>query len=103
VNYQNITVDVSTAGLGFPHSMAFTKNYSILNYFTPTKAHFGIIPRHGEASQVRWFEASQTYVLHFMNAYEDGEDIVLDGYHMANPEAFRRFDTLNMHLCKSQL
>jgi len=102
VNYQRMTIDAPLAGLGFPHSMAFSKNFSIVNYFT-NKAHFGIIPRHGKSSQVRWFEASQTYVLHFLNAYEDGDEIVLDGYHMADPEAFRRFDTLNLHLCKSQL
>ena len=37
----------------------------------------------GTASEVRWFEGSPTYVLHFLNAYEEGDEIVMDGYHMA--------------------
>ena len=29
---------------------------------------------------VVWFEAKPTYVLHWINAYEDGDEIILDGY-----------------------
>jgi len=34
---------------------------------------------------VRWFEAAPTYVLHFLNAYESGQEIVMDGYFQENP------------------
>lgn len=103
VNYQRMSrTIVDLPNLAFPHDMAFTRNFSIVNYFT-TKAHFGIIPRHGKSSKTRWFEASNTYVLHFLNAYEDGDEIVLDGYHMANPETFRKFNTLDLQSCKPQL
>ncbi|HET9990275.1 MAG TPA: carotenoid oxygenase family protein, partial [Kofleriaceae bacterium] len=44
---------------------------------------FGIVPRRG--GDVRWFEAAPTYVLHFINAYEDGDAIVLDGYFQEDP------------------
>ena len=31
----------------------------------------------GQTEDIRWFEADPTYVLHFVNAYEDGDEIVL--------------------------
>ncbi len=34
---------------------------------------------------MRWFEASPTFVLHWINAYEDGDTIVLDGFHQEHP------------------
>jgi carotenoid cleavage dioxygenase len=51
-----------------PHDMCFTKNYSILNDFNRNR--FGIIPRYGDSSQLKWFDAKPTYVLHWLNAYE---------------------------------
>jgi len=101
-NYQHIPF-VSKKVAGFPHDMAFSKNYSILNFFGPEKTHFAIIPRKGDASQVRWFEASRTYVLHWLNAYEEGDEIVLDGYHMNRPDVFMKFESLDLHACEPQL
>lgn len=101
-NYQHIPF-VSRKVAGMPHDMAFSKNYSILNYFGPEKTHFAIIPRHGDVSQVRWFEASRTYVLHWLNAYEDGDEIIMDGYHMAKPDVFMSFESLDLHACEPQL
>ncbi len=43
-----------------------------------------MIPRTGSA--VRWFEAASTYVLHWVNAYEEGDEIVLDGFFQEDPE-----------------
>jgi len=34
---------------------------------------------------VRWFEAAPTFVLHWLNAYEEGDEIVLDGYFQDEP------------------
>ena len=48
-------------------------------------ARFALIPRHGNADQIRWFEAAPTYVLHFLNAYEEGDEIVMDAYFQENP------------------
>ena len=36
----------------------------------PSRA--GVVARHG--GPVKWFEASPTFVLHFLNAYEDGDE-----------------------------
>src|SRR5205085_728614 len=89
-------------GPRLPHDMAFTERYSILNdlpVFWDAEllkrnihvvrkhegipSRFAIIPRHG--GDIRWFEAEPTYVLHWLNAYEDGDEIVLDGYFQENP------------------
>ena len=99
------TVDVELPGPRLPHDMAFTENYVILNDFPlfwdaallehnihlprfhrDTPSRFAVIPRRGDASQIRWFEADPTYVLHFPNAYEDGDEIVLDGFFQGDPE-----------------
>lgn len=97
-------VDVELPGPRLPHDMAFTENYVILNDFPlfwdaellKHNAHiprlhrdlpsrFAVLPRRGTADQVRWFEADSTYVLHFTNAYEDGDEIVLDGFFQGEP------------------
>lgn len=96
-------VDVPLPGPRLPHDMAFTENYVILNdfplFWEPSylerNAHvarfhrdmpsrFAVIPRRG--SDVTWFEAEPTFVLHFTNAYEDGDEIVLDGFFQGDPE-----------------
>ena len=38
----------------------------------------GVMPRGGSNADVRWFETDASYVFHPMNAYEDGDAIVLD-------------------------
>ena len=35
---------------------------------------------------MQWFEADPTYVLHWTNAYEEGDEIVLDGYFQECPK-----------------
>jgi carotenoid cleavage dioxygenase-like enzyme len=97
-------VDVPLPGPRLPHDMAFTERYAILNDFPmvwgpqleergiyapridptlPTR--FAVIPRRGRSADIRWFEAAPTYVLHWINAYEDGDEIVLDGYFQGQP------------------
>jgi len=95
-------VDIALPGPRLPHDMAFTRNYAILNDFPlfwdpellkknvhaarfhpDMPSRFAVIPRRGH--DVRWFEADPTYVLHFVNAYEDGDEIVLDGFFQGDP------------------
>ena len=38
----------------------------------------GVMPRRGGNADVRWFDTDPSYVFHPMNAYEDGDAIVLD-------------------------
>jgi carotenoid cleavage dioxygenase-like enzyme len=98
-------VDVPLPGPRLPHDMAFTENYVILNDFPlfweprllernvhlprfhrDVPSRFAVIPRRGDSSQIKWFEADPTYVLHFPNAYEDGDELVLDGFFQGDPE-----------------
>ena len=98
-------VDVPLPGPRLPHDMAFTDNYAILNDFPlfwdpellERNAHvarfhrdmpsrFAVVPRRGQGRDVQWFEAEPTFVLHFTNAYEDGDEIVLDGFFQGDPE-----------------
>jgi carotenoid cleavage dioxygenase-like enzyme len=98
-------IDVPLPGPRLPHDMAFTDNYTILNDFPlfwdpellERNAHvarfhrdmpsrFAVVPRRGQTSDIRWFEAESTFVLHFTNAYEEGDEIVLDGFFQGDPE-----------------
>ncbi|CAN5568673.1 carotenoid oxygenase family protein [soil metagenome] len=38
----------------------------------------GLLPRNGDVGSLTWFEAPQCYVYHIMNAFEDGEKVVVD-------------------------
>ncbi|MGW0159059.1 carotenoid oxygenase family protein [Mycobacterium sp. NPDC003323] len=49
-------------------------------------ARVGVMPREGEAGDIRWFEVPQCYVFHPMNAYDDGTHLVLDI--VAHPSVF---------------
>jgi carotenoid cleavage dioxygenase len=95
---------VPLPGPRLPHDMAFTKTYSILNDLPVfwdaellkrgihavrahpgLKSRFGLIPRYGGSDEIRWFEAEPTYILHFLNAYEDGDEVVMDAYFQEDP------------------
>ncbi|MBM4267062.1 MAG: carotenoid oxygenase family protein [Deltaproteobacteria bacterium] len=40
----------------------------------------GVMPRTGRGSDIRWFEIDVGYVVHFMNAWEEGRKIMVDGF-----------------------
>ncbi len=42
-------------------------------------ARIGVLPRYGANADVRWFEIDPCYVFHFMNAWEEGDTIVVLG------------------------
>ena len=97
-----IEQDVALPGPRLPHDIAFTENFVVLNdlplFWDPAllaqgtyrprwrpdlPTRFGVVPRTG--GEPRWFEAAPTYVLHWINAFEDGHTIVLDGYFQRDP------------------
>ena len=90
-------VEIDLPGPRLPHDMAATEHHSILMdlplvadmeaarqgrhkiVFDPSlPARFGVIPRHGAGDEIRWFEAEPCYVYHSINAWEDGDEVVLD-------------------------
>lgn len=119
-------IDIELPGPRLPHDMAITENYAILNdlplYWDPKAladgyysnmfnrdlpSRFAVVPRHGSSADVRWFEADPTFVLHWVNAYEDGDEVVLDGFFQHNPTARgvprftgpnKGFETLDMNV-----
>lgn len=97
-------VPIELPGARLPHDMAFTENFAIFNdcplywkpeliernlyipaYHPDEPTRFGIIPRMGQPEDIKWFDAKPTYVLHWSNAYEDGDEVVLDGYFQNEP------------------
>ena len=96
--------DIPLPGPRLPHDMAFTEHYAILNdcplfwdaeamakgiyaarFHPELPTRFAVVPRRGTNADVRWFEATPTYVLHWINAYEEGDEIVLDGFFQRSP------------------
>lgn len=90
-------VPVPLPGARLPHDMWITENYSVLMdlplYADPevfaqgrhklvfdrdTPSRFAVIPRYGSTEDVRWFETDPCYIYHTINAWEDGDELVLD-------------------------
>ncbi len=100
VNY----CDIPLPGPRLSHDMAITEHYSVLNdcpmfwdpeglkvgrhatrFFRDIPTRIGVIPRYGKTDELRWFEFKPTYVLHWLNAFEDGDWLNLDGFFQINP------------------
>jgi carotenoid cleavage dioxygenase len=91
-------VDIPTAGGPMIHDIAFTQKY-VLVFDLPTvfnldaamsgaglpyywdhnyQARIGLLPREGNADDVKWIDIDPCYIFHPMNAYDDGDEVVLD-------------------------
>lgn len=58
------------------------KGKSFISWEPDKGARFGVMPRYGKASEVRWFEVPPFYMYHTANAYEEGGEIVITGGRM---------------------
>lgn len=122
-------IPVALPGPRLPHDMAFTERFAIIGdfplFWDPARlaqnvyrakyvpelgSRFGLVPRDGRG-EVRWFTAAPTYVLHFSNAYEEGDEVILEGYHQGAPVQERTADdtpismfmkSLDMHAMKAR-
>jgi len=89
-----IPIDLPTGVL--MHDFAITENYTLfmdlpltfskermqkgepsLMFESNRPARFGIMPRYGDQNSIRWFETPACYVFHTLNAYEQGNEVVL--------------------------
>ena len=98
-------IPVPLPGPRLPHDMIFSENWSILNdlpvhwdeklieqrnihavrLHEDQPSRFALVPRHGKTEEIRWFDAAPTYVLHWLNAYEEGDEVIVDGYFQEDP------------------
>ena len=49
-----------------------------VNWSDEYGARLGVMPRNGSDKDIRWFEIEPCYVFHPMNAYETGDEIIID-------------------------
>ena len=91
-------IKIPLPGPRLPHDMALTEHYTILHDFPlwpdaealamgrykvsfhadqPTR--FAVVPRYGKPEEIKWFTASPTYMLHVVNAWEEGREVVMVG------------------------
>ncbi len=89
---------IDTAGPRIPHDVAITANYTVIPdlplgwdpvalsrgkfriaFDRDAPSRWGVLPRHGKSSDIRWFELPSSYVYHFCGAWEDGDKVVVLG------------------------
>ncbi|MFC9787492.1 carotenoid oxygenase family protein [Rhodococcus sp. NPDC127528] len=102
---QTHLTQIDLPGPRLPHDIGITANYSILMdlplvqdhdarragkyrifYDQELPARFAVIPRHGNGSDVRWFEVKPCYIYHVVNSWEEGDEIVMDVCRVKNPQ-----------------
>ena len=95
---------IDLPGARLPHSMAFTKNYSVLmdlpmfwdpdllkkdihkvTFYPEIQSRFGILGRKASGDSIKWFEADPCYIYHIINSWEEGHEVVLDVCRMSTP------------------
>lgn len=91
-------IEVPLPAPSLPHDMAVTDNHTILHDFplrpdpealkqgrykvrfhNDQPSRFAVVPRYGQTRDIRWFEAKPTYLLHVVNAWEEGDEVVMLG------------------------
>ncbi len=55
---------------------------SFISWEPDKGARFGVLPRYGRGSEIRWFEVPSFFMYHTANAYEEGDEIVITGGRM---------------------
>jgi carotenoid cleavage oxygenase len=94
----NKLVEIEVGGAVSVHDMSLTERYAVI-YDLPVvfdldaaaagasfpyrwdpsyHARVGLLPRAGTADDVKWFDIEPCYVFHPLNAYDDGDQVVLD-------------------------
>lgn len=97
-------VELDLPGARLPHDMAITQNHAILmdlplyqdldaarqgryrlTFNRELPSRFGVLPRRGQANEIRWFEAKPCYIYHVVNAWEEGDEIIMDVCRVSRP------------------
>ena len=91
-------VPIDLPGARLPHDMAVTEHYSVLHdlplfhdpeamalgrhkiqFYPQMHSRFGVIPRLGASDSIRWFNFTPCYLYHVVNAWEEGDWVVMVG------------------------
>lgn len=94
------------------HDFAITENYTIfmdlpltlsierlkqggplMKFESDRPSRFGILPRYGDDGNIRWFESPTCYIFHTLNAYEEGDEVVLIACRMSSTNVVVNQDT----------
>ena len=67
-----VVFDLSRAGAGEP----------VFGYRPELGSRFGVLPRNGQG-EIRWFDSPACFVFHTLNAWEDGDEVVLAACRMS--------------------
>ena len=109
------SVDIDLPGPRSPHDMGLTENYAVLHdlplfhdveflkthgrrrleFHRDMPARFGVLPKSG-LGQIQWFECEPCYILHVVNAWEEGDWVHQVGCRQANPTPVK--DPKDLHL-----
>ena len=98
--------EIDLPGPRLQHDMAITERHSLVfdmslmwdpellkqgktrvRFFRDKPSRIGVLPRHASGDQIRWFECSPFYMYHSINAWEEGDEIVLIGCRIEHPLA----------------
>ncbi|GAQ81511.1 hypothetical protein KFL_000820180 [Klebsormidium nitens] len=91
-------VDLNFERATFMHDMAITEKYTLfldlpltlsterlkegkplIDFETDSFARVGVIPRFGNQDSLKWFDVQAGFAFHVLNAFEDGDEVVLHG------------------------
>ena len=91
-------VPIDLPGPRLPHDMAVTEHYSVLHdlplfhdheamalgrhkieFHPEMHSRFGVLPRFGASDSIRWFDFTPCYLYHVVNAWEEGDWVVMVG------------------------
>jgi carotenoid cleavage dioxygenase len=59
--------------------------HRVVEFHRDIPSRFGVMPRYGTQEQIKWFEFEPGYVLHMVNAWEEGDWITMDGCFQPDP------------------
>ncbi|MBM3289595.1 MAG: 9-cis-epoxycarotenoid dioxygenase, partial [Candidatus Hydrogenedentes bacterium] len=95
---------IELPGARLQHDIAITPNYTLLfdlplfwdpeflaagklkvKFDRTLPSRIGVIPRYGDGTAIRWYDCAPFYMYHTINAYEDGDEIVLTGCRIEDP------------------